>query len=372
MDVVALFSAGPQGSPSSDHRIAIQQIRNIMHGKQLALVLYQPDMALDPDVANGRLPISTYAFHHETGFASISYEIETEEAELIGLNYIARGGANAHATDSSSNSDRDAQVAALLADSDRQSGDNPSAANTKSAYTPADDEMLFTLKMQYDAVKMLRQRIGLMRHYLTSLPRSYLTDSALSIRDSPQLSSADYAVLRNILALLSRLVLLSSVTTDAQQGRSDSTTLTPDMASNLAFLPISAISTPHTQQPTSVENATTNPQPQSDQPSLISLLSTLTKALAQADSMNEKYRVVRISKAQNRAMDSPLPSESQDRAGLATYGSSFGNEFEDGFADGGFVDGTAEFLTEHAGSGLQALGGQGIGEATPSRASAAA
>lgn len=126
-----------------------------------------------------------------------------------------------------------------------------------------------SLTAKYNAIKMLHQRINLIKAYLAELPPSYLTDA--SIPTGPSDPPLDHSLLRNISSLLSRLPLLTPPT--------NTTTSHPTLATATA-------------------------QEQSDV-HLVSLLASLTRSVAQAKEMGSKYSIVqkaRVDKNQAAAM----------------------------------------------------------------------
>ncbi|CAD0029585.1 unnamed protein product [Aureobasidium pullulans] len=128
-----------------------------------------------------------------------------------------------------------------------------------------------SLTAKYNAIKMLHQRINLIRAYLAELPLSYLTDASLpvGVSDPP----LNHQLLRSISAMLARLPLLAPPTTQSS----------------------ASITIPATGIPQS-SIATASNQEQSDV-HLVSLLASITRSVAQAKEMGSKYSIVQKAKA---------------------------------------------------------------------------
>lgn len=125
-----------------------------------------------------------------------------------------------------------------------------------------------------NAIKMLHQRIILIKSYLSALPPSYLADASLpaSATETGANEGLNHPLLRNISALISRLPLLAPPST--------TTTMTP--------------TTPSPPPSTSLSTSETSDV------HLISLLATLTRTIADARDFGAKYQVVQRARQDKR------------------------------------------------------------------------
>lgn len=117
LDLVGWFTTAPASGPEAVHR-SIHEYISINHNETSILLAFHPSNALGPKTAGGKLPLTIYESLYEnvgesedamdTGerearlemkFRELPYSIETGEAEMIGVDYIARGGGNATAVD---------------------------------------------------------------------------------------------------------------------------------------------------------------------------------------------------------------------------------------------------------------------------------
>ncbi|CAI6337338.1 unnamed protein product [Periconia digitata] len=253
LDIVGWFTLGSAAGPEP-HVLPIHtQISDIFIESPI-LFLFHPADAESEATAAGKLPLTLYESVHESGpgesgdkamdidgavrdrplkFRELAYTIETDEAEMISVDFVARGGGNAtavegpSATDSSRiKSDDDKGKSAKGKGKERAKDET---IDESTILTAEDDELLSTLTAKMNAIRMLSRRISLIRTYLASLPPSYLSDPSLPFNPTP---SADHPlplnnpILRSISAMLARLNILApsdseAFTIESQQESSD-------------------------------------------------------------------------------------------------------------------------------------------------------
>ncbi|KAG6040903.1 hypothetical protein E4U41_006751 [Claviceps citrina] len=165
-------------------------------------------------------------------FREVPYNIETDETELISMNYVAAGTGNASATSSGAREDRPSRSAESAAGQGRDKGKGkrrlveeaqggeaeaeaqPGHDNdyTSVALTREEDEMIAALTAKANALKMLHCRIRLLTTYLKRLPPSLVnghgdghTSSHTSQTDH---TTPSFRILRQIRALVNRLDLV--------------------------------------------------------------------------------------------------------------------------------------------------------------------
>jgi len=96
----------------------LQQVQHLHHDDTL-LALFHPESILEGNLTGGKLPFSLYESYYEPGsenadkglqvdgwgmgrqlqvrFKELAFEVETGEAEMIGVDFVAKGGGNATA-----------------------------------------------------------------------------------------------------------------------------------------------------------------------------------------------------------------------------------------------------------------------------------
>ncbi|THY32362.1 hypothetical protein D6D00_01626 [Aureobasidium pullulans] len=273
LDLVAIFTLAPPSGPLPEHVPILQQLQH-SYNDSLMLLLFHPQTILDGSLTGGKLPISVYETYYEPGsesaekglqvdgwgmgrqlqmrFRQLPFEVETGEAEMIAVDFVAKGSGSATVQNSAA---------------------PPAKGKARAEESTSTDVQLImsSLTAKYNAIKMLHQRINLIRAYLAELPPSYLTDASLpvGVSDPP----LNHQLLRSISAMLARLPLLAPPTTQS----SASTTIPA------TGIPQSSIATASNQEQSDVH--------------LVSLLASITRSVAQAKEMGSKYSIVQKAKA---------------------------------------------------------------------------
>jgi len=217
--------AGPQQVHLPLHREFLES-----YNESAILLGFHPSDVLEGTVG-GKLPITIYESNYEAEtqaaaedgedkemmdaetslslkFKVLQYTVETGEAEMISVAYIARGGNNSTAVETPAPKEKhDIKLKNVARP---QKTDSPETDAAKSSLTSTEDEMIAALVAKANAVKMLQSRIDLIVRYLQSLPPSYIDST---IPEGPSDDTKDYmpvdpSVLRSIYALLSRLSLI--------------------------------------------------------------------------------------------------------------------------------------------------------------------
>jgi len=175
-------------------------------------------------------------------FKELPYSIETGEAEMISVDFVARGGANASVTNGTSTQPPQKSTKGKSKESNAvhtpQSNGTSHETDTD-ILSPEDEELIATLTAKANAIQMLHQRISLLKTYLTSLPPCYLntspplpssdpSSSTTPISPHPQVS---HPILRSISSLLARLPLLTpALPTDEDTHDASSLSLSQEAA----------------------------------------------------------------------------------------------------------------------------------------------
>ncbi|KAL1305931.1 hypothetical protein AAFC00_004073 [Neodothiora populina] len=299
LDLVAIFALGPATGPQPQHIPILQQLQT-RYNDSLILLLFHPDTILDGSLTGSKLPLSLYESFYEPGadgadsslqarqlqmrFRQLPYDVETAEAEMIAVDFVAKGSGTATATvpapASVPTTQKSGGEGSRSAKGKAKPADIPTiASGSETALDASDQDLIASLTGKANAIKMLHQRINLIKTYLQSLPDSYLTDASLA-PSADQSTQLNQPLLRNISSLLSRLPLLAPPPSHP----STETTTTPSS------------------QPPSLATASAHEHADVQ---LVSLLSALTRSLAEAKDMGSKYAIVQ------KARSDKMPSLSR-------------------------------------------------------------
>ncbi|KAI5362225.1 Putative COP9 signalosome subunit 6, MPN domain-containing protein [Septoria linicola] len=266
LDLVALFTTGRAGGPYPPHLPALNQAKYITGLDNILLLLFHPENV--DDLQGGKLPISLFEAVEETEgktkFKELAYDVETGDAERIGVDFVAKGSGSATAVaktgaDAAGAVSKDTKVKGK--GKGKAKDDEGEATGTStSVLSTEDDELISSLQAKVNAIKMLNERINLIRTYLTSQPESYLTDASTT---APPPDATNHQVLRSVNSMLSRLPLLAP-----PQSQHDADTL----SSSNKLLQAS--------------------QKEQQDVHLTSLLASLTRSVAEAQTLGTKFHIV--------------------------------------------------------------------------------
>lgn len=212
--------------------------RQILEGFNESAVLlgFHPEEVLNHSVG-GKLPLTIYESNYEVDdpkadqdgedktmddgeptlklrFRELPYSVETDETEMISMNYVASGGGTAAAAAVKEERpprsiESNGKGKRRLVESDEATKDLP--IDDTAILTRAEDETIASLTTKANAVKMLHSRIQLLTAYLERLPQSYINgdtiDAGADNMDTDA-TTPSLTVLRQIQALVSRLDLV--------------------------------------------------------------------------------------------------------------------------------------------------------------------
>lgn len=144
-------------------------------------------------------------------FREVPYSVETDETEMISMNYVASGSGNAAAA-----AIKDERVSRSVETNSKGkrrlvegSAATSDAAIEDTALSREEEELVASLTARANAIKMLNSRIKLITAYLEKLPPSYINgESAESDSMETDNTTPSLTVLRQIQALVSRLDLV--------------------------------------------------------------------------------------------------------------------------------------------------------------------
>ncbi|TVY82630.1 COP9 signalosome complex subunit [Lachnellula suecica] len=238
LDLVGWYTILPPSGPQPIHLPIHRQILT-SYNESAILLGFHPTAVLERS-AGGKLPITIYESKYETEeaavdsgedkemkdvesqlglkFKELPYSVETGEAEMISVDFVARGGGNATAVDGTV---KKAAAAAGTEDvkgkgktraakkSEEEETDDTKATN-QNPLSREDEELIASLTAKANAIKMLQARINLISVYLQNLPPSYVSDTVPEGVESEgkNYTPVNHSILRSIQALLTRLSLL--------------------------------------------------------------------------------------------------------------------------------------------------------------------
>ncbi|KAF7593797.1 hypothetical protein BBP40_010853 [Aspergillus hancockii] len=216
LDLVGWWATAPPSGPDASHLPIHRQILQD-YNESAVFLAFHPSQVKEASRNGGKLPLAVYESVYEgenaaesdkvmqvdgeeqslsIRFRELPYYVETGEAEMIGIDTVARSARNA-AVDY-----QGTQSATQEALKKKDRGKDQSADTT--VLSPEDEELIASLNTRLNAIRTLESRISLIKSYLSSIsPASEGGDQGDS---TPSLS---YPILRNINSLLSHLSLLS-------------------------------------------------------------------------------------------------------------------------------------------------------------------
>ena len=305
LDLVAMFMLGPVEGPAREHAEVVRQAQKLTNTDSLMLLLFHAELV--DQLQGGKLPITLYESveeQHEGGsdgeikFRELAFEVETGEAEMIGVDFIATGGGTATAVPKAETTAAGAPPADASSSKDAKEkekekktkgkgkakdSDEAEPESATSVLSPEDEELIASLTAKANAIKMLNTRLNLIKSYLHTLPSSYLTDATSNAAPT---EDTNYTLLRSINAMLSRLPLLAP---------------------------------PPTASDTSSQPDVSAAEKEKQDVHLSTLLATLTRSVAEAQTMGAKFSVI----ARDKAAKERNPFGGRGRGGMG-----FGDESE--------------------------------------------
>jgi COP9 signalosome complex subunit 6 len=239
LDLVGWYTILPTSGPQPVH---LPIHRQILHSYNESAILlgFHPTAVLEGS-AGGKLPLTIYESNYEAEdtstvagedkemkdsepqlalrFKELPYSVETGEAEMISVDFVARGGGNATAVDgtmkkpgaenSEPSSDKGKGKTRASKKAEEQDADI-SKADDQHILSREDEELIASLTAKANAIKMLHARITLIAVYLQNLPPSYISNAVPEgvEPNDKKYTPVNHSILRSIQALLTRLSLL--------------------------------------------------------------------------------------------------------------------------------------------------------------------
>jgi COP9 signalosome complex subunit 6 len=239
LDLVGWYTILPASGPQPIH---LPVHRQILHSYNESAILlgFHPTAVIQRSLG-GKLPITIYESNYEAEdssapdggedkemkdgepqlglkFKELPYSVETGEAEMISVDFVARGGGNATAVDGATKKATPASTpedvkgkgkTRAAKKSEEEETDAPKI-DEKNILSREDEELIASLTAKANAIKMLQSRIKLIAVYLQKLPPSYVSDTVPEgvESDDTEYTPVNHSILRSIQALLTRLSLL--------------------------------------------------------------------------------------------------------------------------------------------------------------------
>ncbi|KAF2400805.1 hypothetical protein EJ06DRAFT_581857 [Trichodelitschia bisporula] len=220
LELVGWFTTGQPSGPEQRHLPIQLQLQTDLGYESAMLLLFHIALASQTAEAGGKLPLTLYETiwtnegsmdiegperNQPLRFREVPHTVEASDAEMIAVDFVARGGGNATAVESETTS------------AETKSNENGKGkGKAKVEGTEEKDELYLNheeeehiagLQAKANAVRMLQTRIDLLLSYLSSQPPSYLDDATTPMSAEPP---PNHEILRSINALVARLPHLSA------------------------------------------------------------------------------------------------------------------------------------------------------------------
>lgn len=159
LELVGWFTTAPVAGPQPEHLAIHQQIVQA-YNETAVLLAFHPSSVLDGATVGGKLPLTIYEsiYENEGGemdqtmledgqeaplafrFIELPYSIETGEAEMISIDFVARGGGNATAVDVSRRPEERKQSQQTKGSIQEQELEHANGVDDSAILSPEDEE----------------------------------------------------------------------------------------------------------------------------------------------------------------------------------------------------------------------------------------
>lgn len=242
LDLVGWFTILPATGPQPHHLPLHMQILKEFNDSAILLGFHPTAVA---GAVGGKLPITIYESNLEADsqpapsnaqdnakesvdqemkdgedeplklrFKELSYTIESGEAEMIGVDFVAKGGGNATAVDESGLEKNPAAQShkGFHKKSAKSPEEKQSPLSEQNILSSTEQELIASLTAKANAIKMLHSRIALITSYLRNLPPNYSGKGVQLGNDAASgdltYTEVNHSILRSIQAVLIRLNLV--------------------------------------------------------------------------------------------------------------------------------------------------------------------
>lgn len=173
LDLVGWFTTAPATGPEAQH-VPIHQQLSQGYNETAVMLAFHPSGLLEGKATGGKLPLTIYESVYETAlerggdamdtgekepglelrFRELPYSIETGEAEMISVDFVARGGGNATAVDGTVKAEKKPQASQAPVGSVEENGNatRKEAAGLEDSnfLSPEDEERKLQLLPMHD------------------------------------------------------------------------------------------------------------------------------------------------------------------------------------------------------------------------------
>ena len=248
LDLVGWYTLCPEAGPSPALLPIHKQITRRYNESALFLAFHPSAITSSTSInINAKLPLTTYETELETEqvklegamqvdgeesmalkFRPIPYSIETDETEMIAIDYVAKGAGGAVAVESGGEAahaeGQEKREPKGTKRAGKESDEQLNGTDKDVGLSVEEEDQIAGITTRLNCVRMLHSRLSLLSRYLESQSSSYLTDTKAPLTStSPHPGHLPH--LRNIQALLTRLSLLTPLQ-DSTTINSKSNTLT--------------------------------------------------------------------------------------------------------------------------------------------------
>ncbi|KAI4602881.1 hypothetical protein KJ359_008101 [Pestalotiopsis sp. 9143b] len=248
LDLVGWYTLLPRAGPNPSV-LPIHSWLLSEHNESSLLLAFHPEEAVDQS-AGSRLPLTIYESNYEVDepkadssgedkemkdsdaplklkFRELPYSVESGEAEMISMDFVARGAGNATlvkpkepAKTGNVLQEVEGKGKQKASENEKKQQDSSTPVPDEHVLSREEEELIGSLTTKANAIKMLQARIKLLLTYLERLPPSSIsggsTPSAAE-QQSDAHTTPSHTILRSIQALVNRLALLVPSDTAAFQ-----------------------------------------------------------------------------------------------------------------------------------------------------------
>ncbi|KNG82835.1 COP9 signalosome complex subunit 6 [Aspergillus nomiae NRRL 13137] len=201
LDIVGWWSTAPPSGPDATHLPIHRQILQD-HNESAVFLAFHPSQVKGAS-ANGESEKTMQVDGEEQSlsirFRELPYFVETGEAEMIGIDTVARTARNA-AVEGPSALSAAKEVLKKKTDKKEQPADTV-------VLSPEEEELIASLNTRLNAIRTLESRISLIKSYVASI--SPASEGGNQGNTTSSTATLSHPILRNINSLLSHLSLLS-------------------------------------------------------------------------------------------------------------------------------------------------------------------
>ncbi|KAL2428947.1 COP9 signalosome complex subunit 6 [Exophiala dermatitidis] len=251
LEFVGWYTLCPRDGPLPE-LIPLQKQAITFYNDSAILLALHPELVKEPDTATGKLPITIYesvidAEHAQDDesmqvdgeelsaikFKQLPYTIDTDETEMIAIDYVAKGAGSAALLDEAGSTEPAVATEQSSADKKgKQRADDtapeasseqkaaPASSDSSNFLSPEEEDQIANITTRLNSVKMLQSRISLLRGFIQSLPPPYISDQQSAQLTSTSPDPSHLSHLRNIQALITRLSLLTPSSSTAAKSTS--------------------------------------------------------------------------------------------------------------------------------------------------------